>query len=55
MNDKTKKVVKIAGIVALVLGTVGVYVGGGTEGYTIEIVSSIIGIIGVVGVLIKNA
>jgi hypothetical protein len=55
MNEKTKKIIKVAGIVALVLGVVGIYVGGGSEGYTIEIVSSIIGIIGVVGVLIKGA
>ena len=55
MNEKTKKIIKIAGIIAIVAGTVGIYIGGGSEGYTMEIVSSILGIIGIVGILIKGA
>jgi hypothetical protein len=55
MNEKTKKIIKISGIIALALGTVGVYAGGGSEGYIIEIVSSVVGIIGVITLLIKGA
>ena len=55
MTDKVKKIIKISGIVALILGTVGIYVGGGSEGYTVEIVGSVFVAIGLVSALIKNA
>ena len=55
MTDKTKKYIKIGGIVSLCLGVVGIYIGGGSEGYTMEVVSGVIAGIGLVTGLIKNA
>ncbi len=48
MNEKTKKVLKIAGIVAVAAGTVGVYIGGGSESYVTEIVGGVFIVIGMI-------
>jgi hypothetical protein len=55
MTDKAKKIIKISGIVAVVLGSVGIYIGGGSEGYTIEIIASVFAGIGLITALIKSA
>ena len=41
MTDKVKKVIRLSGIGLLVLGSIGVYIGGGSEGYAVEVVSGI--------------
>lgn len=41
MTDKVKKVIRFSGIGLLVLGSVGIYIGGGSEGYAVEVVSAI--------------
>lgn len=54
MDDKKKKLIRNVGIVAIVAGTAGVYIGGGSEGYTIEIVSAVFAAIGLVTGIIKK-
>jgi len=54
LNENQKKIVKTASIIMLVLGGVGIYIGGGTESYTIEIVSSVFAGIGLIAGLLKK-
>ena len=54
LNENQKKIVKTGSIIAIALGCVGLYIGGGSEGYTIEIVSSVFAGIGLVASLLKN-
>jgi len=54
LTEKVKKIIKSSSIVCIVLGCVGLHIGGGTEGYTIEIVSSIFAILGMTTILIKG-
>ena len=54
MNDKTKKIIKWSGVAAIAVGTLAVYIGGGSEGYVIEIVGSVFAVIGIVITIIKS-
>jgi len=54
LNENQKKIIKTGSIIAIALGCVGLYIGGGTEGYTIEIVSSVFAGIGLITSLIKK-
>jgi hypothetical protein len=54
MTERIKKIIKIGGIVAVGIGAVGIYIGGGSEGYTIEIVAGVFVGIGIITTLIKG-
>jgi uncharacterized membrane protein len=54
LNENLRKIIKTGSIIAIALGCVGLYIGGGSEGYTIEIVSSVFAGIGLITSLIKK-
>ena len=47
-SEKTKKIFKWSGVIAIVLGVLAVYIGGGTEGLAIEVVGGVFAIIGII-------
>jgi hypothetical protein len=49
-----KNVIRKVGIGLVAVGVVGIFVGGGTEGNAIEIVSGVFAVIGTVVALIKR-
>lgn len=51
--DKNK-LIKTGSLIAIVLGCVGLYLGGGTEDYTIEIVGSVFAGIGLIVNMLKK-
>lgn len=54
MDEKTKKAITTGSIIAIALGCVGLYVGGGSESYAQEIVGSVFMIIGIVLGILKK-
>ena len=54
MTEKTKKIVKWCGVGAIALGSVALYLGGGSEGYGIEVVGGVFLIIGIVIGILKK-
>lgn len=54
MKDKTKKIIKWSGIGAVAVGSLAIYIGGGSEGYAIEVVGAVFAVVGIVMSLIKG-
>jgi len=54
MTEKTKKIVEMCGVGAIAIGSVALYVGGGTESYGTEIVGGAFMVIAIVMGLIKR-
>lgn len=55
MNEKTKKILKGVGVGSIAAGAVCLFIGGGTEGYAVEIVGGVFSAVGIVWALIKGA
>lgn len=53
MTDKVKNVIKWSGVGAIILGSLALYFGGGTEGNAVEIVGASFTIVGLVISIIK--
>lgn len=47
-SDKTRKIFKWSGVIAIILGVLAIYIGGGTEGMAIEIIGGVFAIIGII-------
>ena len=54
MTDKTKKILKWTGVGTIAAGAVCLFIGGGTEGYAVEIVGGVFTVIAMVMALIKS-
>lgn len=55
MTDKTKKILKWTGVGTIAAGAVCLFMGGGTEGYALEIVGAVFATIAMVVAFVKGA
>ena len=55
MDDKTKKIMKGVGVGCIAAGAVMLFIGGGTEGYAVEVVGGVFSAVGLVWALIKGS
>ncbi len=54
MNDKTKEIIKWVGVGLTAAGSVALFLGGGSEGYAIEIVGAAFAVLGIIMSIIRG-